>query len=85
MVMMRKTARPRYGRVAPRRIRRTVRSRWSGSGARLARGSRIFLGQTTRHVAGHGRKSERLATDWLAAGGTVIAAASWGLLVSLLG
>ena len=87
MVMMRKVARSRYGRVASRRVRRSERARWSGRRGPLgrARSTRFFLAKTTRHVAGRDRATDSLVVDWLAAGGTMIAAASWGVLLSLLG
>jgi hypothetical protein len=57
-------------------------SRRERPGERVSpRGGRLFFsGQISQHM----RTGHRLA-DWLAAGATVLAAASWGMLLSLLG
>ena len=72
----------RYARIATRGRKRS--SRWIGRRAnvvvRRRESAYFFRAATTRQVAG-----SQWTADWLAAGGTVIAAASWGLLASLLG
>jgi hypothetical protein len=79
MMVMRSARRNRYGR-----LRRRTKGGWrtrslaARPGRHRARG-RIFLRRSTQHVA-----SGSTATDWLAAGGMLAAAASWGLLASLL-
>ena len=71
-----------HGRVTTRRPGRTAGRPWgraTGARVRRPRNQRVFLLLSTQQV----RRRPR-AAEWLAGGAMLTAAASWGLLASLL-